>query len=101
MRALRLYEARAIFATHLHELADDLVTINNEGDSDSLVASLVAGVALDEDVPDQANQMAVRTFQIKPGPPRGLSYAKGIAQRFGISFEQLAAQRQTGREPTG
>jgi len=36
------------------------------------------------------------------GPPRGHSYAKGIAVRNGISFEQLAArwrERTSAHEP--
>ena len=40
-------------------------------------------------------QDVARTYQIKPGPPRGLSYARGIAQRFGISYEQLAERKKT------
>ena len=94
VRALRLYETRAVFATHLHELAADLETINSEGRSDSPVVSLVAGVDLAGETSGPPDQLVTRTFQIKPGPPRGLSYARGIARQFGISFEQLAAQRQ-------
>ena len=94
VRALRLYEARAIFATHLHELADDLQTLNAEDSSDSLVVSLVAGVELEAESPEPSEQLVTRTYQIRPGPPRGLSYARGIARQFGISFEQLAAQRE-------
>lgn len=97
VRALRLFEARAIFATHLHELAEDLDVFNTEGTSDSTVVSLVAGVELEDDLPEPEEQVVPRTYQIKPGPPRGVSYAKGIAYRFGISFEQLASlQRDKG-----
>lgn len=98
VRALRLYEARAIFATHLHELADDLDKLNSESQSDSLVVSLVAGVALESEGPESESQFVARTYQIKPGPPRGLSYAKGIAHRFGISYEQLAAQKMSASQ---
>ena len=45
VRALRLLGARAIFATHLHELGERLERINAEVDGGSLVASLVAGIA--------------------------------------------------------
>lgn len=94
VRALRLFEARAIFATHLHELAEDLNVFNHEGTSDSLVVSLVAGVDLEQDLPEPREGIVPRTYVIKPGSPRGVSYAKGIAHRFGISFEQLASARQ-------
>jgi hypothetical protein len=94
VRALRLYEARAIFATHLHELAEDLETLNAEGSSDSRVVSLVAGVEQESEAAEPENRLVARTYQIKPGPPRGLSYAKGIARQYGISFEQLATLRK-------
>ncbi len=95
VRALRLYEARAIFATHLHELADDLDKLNSEGQGDSRVVSLVAGIEAED--ASQAEDVT-RTFQIKPSPPRGISYARGIAQRFGISYEQLAEQKKTASQ---
>jgi DNA mismatch repair protein MutS len=93
VRALRLYQARSVFATHLHELAENLDKLNAEGQSDSLVASLVAEVAQKSEDLESENRFIERTYQIKLGPPRGLSYAKGIAHRFGISYEQLAAQK--------
>ncbi len=91
VRALRLYEARAVFATHLHELAENLDQLNAETESDSMVASLVAGVDQEGKDLESETRFVERTYQIKPGPPQGLSYAKGIAHRFGISYEQLAA----------
>jgi DNA mismatch repair protein MutS len=74
-------------------LAEDLDKLNAEGQSDSLVASLVAGVAQKSKDSESENRFVERTYQVKAGPPRGLSYAKGIAHRFGISYEQLAAQK--------
>jgi len=94
IRALRLFETRAVFATHLHELAENLDVVNTEGTSNSLIVSLVAGVDLEDDLPEPEGQVVPRTYKIKPGPPRGISYAKGIAHRFGISFEQLASLRR-------
>lgn len=91
VRALRLFGVRAIFATHLHELAEDVDALNRENTGDSLVVSLVAEV---DTQADDANELVTRTYKIKPGPPKGHSYAKGIAVRYGISFEQLAGQWQ-------
>jgi DNA mismatch repair ATPase MutS len=100
VRALRLFNVRAVFATHLHELAENVDAINQEISGDSLVVSLVAGVDLREGQTDQdvSNDLVPRTYKIKPGPPKGHSYAKGIAVRYGISFEQLAGQWQGRRE---
>ena len=102
VRALRLFGVRAIYATHLHELAEGAETINAEVTGDSRVVNLVAGVALPDEAAEAIDEMVPRTYQIRPGPPRGLSYARGIANRHGISFEQLTQQWQ-GRKlrPTG
>lgn len=98
VRALRLLGARAIFATHLHELGERLARINAEGDGGSLVVSLVAGIAPDRDGADGADgahgadgaqTRMRRTYRIAPGPPVGSSYARDIADRYQISFERL------------
>ena len=89
VHALRLFGVRAIFATHLHELAEGVDLINAEVSGDSRVVSLVAGVALEEAEEAIIDDVVPHTYKIKPGPPRGLSYARGIAVRYGISFEQL------------
>ena len=92
VRALRLFSVRAVFATHLHELAESVETINAEIDGDSCLVSLVAGVDLREGRVDAevSGDLVPRSYKIKPGPPRGHSYARGIAVHNGISFEQLA-----------
>ncbi len=99
IRALRLYGARAIFATHLHELAESVDTINEEVGGDSKVISLVAGIAENQPGAAEVEGFARRTYQIKPGPPLGLSYARGIASRYGISFEQLSELWQDKQTP--
>jgi hypothetical protein len=40
---------------------------------------------------NQDGEVARRTYRILPGPPMGRSYAREIARRYGISFEQLKA----------
>lgn len=85
VRGLRLLGARAIYATHLHELAEDLDALNTQSLGSSTVISLVAGHR-DGAGPDDARC----TYRIEPGPPRGQSYAHEIASRYGISYEQLA-----------
>jgi hypothetical protein len=102
VRALKLFGVRAIFATHLHELAEDLDQFNASLPGDSRLVSLVAGVI--SETGEQAGPTdAVRsTYQIKPGPPRGLSYAHAIAVRYGISYEQLEQgwrSRQSSSQP--
>lgn len=79
---LRMLGARAVFVTHLHELAEDCADINAEIAGDSTVQSVVSIV-------DDSTDTVKRTYKIIPAPPRGRSYAREIARQYGISFEQL------------
>ena len=82
-RILRRMGTRAIFATHLHELAAAVPQLNAESDGDSGLVSLVASRLRDGEDGDQ------RSYRILPGPPMGRSYAREIASKYGISYEQL------------
>jgi DNA mismatch repair protein MutS len=86
VRVMRRLGTRAIFATHLHDLAADCANINNETKGDSLVASLVSIMTEGEN--------AKRSYKIIPSPPMGKSYAREIAAQYGISYEQLEATLQ-------
>jgi hypothetical protein len=89
VRGLRLLGARAVYVTHLHDLALAVDQINATTPGTSLVGSLVADAEDangSEDGPEHR-----RTFRIHPGLPRGQSYASDIARRYGISFGQLTA----------
>ncbi|MDE2993536.1 MAG: DNA mismatch repair protein MutS, partial [Chloroflexota bacterium] len=86
MRGLRLLGARAIYTTHLHELAARADEINAGTPGDALVGSLVAQV---EEETSAAQSHHARTFRIVAGPPRGSSYASEIAEQHGISYPQL------------
>jgi DNA mismatch repair ATPase MutS len=92
VRAFRKLGVRAIFATHLHELGD-VAVINQDTTGDSLVASLVSGS--EHLVAENGGEESVRrTFQIKPGPPQGISFARDIARKYGIELGQLLAAMQ-------
>lgn len=95
LRAFRLVGCRAVFATHLHELAARADDINRETSGDSVVVSVVAGA---ESVPPgSGNGEARRTYRIEVGPPAGRSFARDIANRHGISFEKLLATLKARR----
>lgn len=81
---LRMLGARALFVTHLHELAAACESINSEVDGDSRVQSLVSTV-------EEGEGGLRRTYRVIPAPPRGQSYTREIARQYGISFEQLRA----------
>ncbi len=87
VKALRRLGARAIYSTHLHELANRVVEINESVSGDSRVVSVVSSpVNLSGNASEDE---FTRTFKIETRPPLGQSYAKEIAVRYGISYEQL------------
>lgn len=86
VRVIRSLGARAVFATHLHELAATCDVINDETPGSSRIISMVSMVRIEE---NGDGKVARRTYKIIPSPPMGMSYAREIAARYGISFEQL------------
>jgi DNA mismatch repair protein MutS len=87
VRILRRLGARAIFATHLHDLAADVAALNASTPGDSLIVSLIASHS-------EAGEGGRRSYKIVPGAPLGRSYAREIAAQYGISYEQLTALLQ-------
>ena len=100
VRGLRLLGARAVFATHLHELGERVDAINREVEGASRLVSMVAGIESNGAGNDGIGEVR-RTYRIRPGPPVGLSYARDVARRYGISFEDIRAQiaRKSAAEP--
>lgn len=84
---LRAIGLRAIYATHLIELAERIAEIEATVDGGSRLFSLIATMQVNE-----AGQ-TVRTFRIERGLPLGRSYAQEIARLHGISLEQILARR--------
>lgn len=74
MKALRVKGARGGFTTHLHELARDVEQINQEVPGPSALASYCTQPG---------------SFKVIPGPPAGRSLAREMAQRHGVTFEEL------------
>ena len=94
MKYLRKVGARCVFATHIHELAENIPELNKVPALSDLV-SLVAGVdeGTDMEVLTEEGrkkyQGSKRTYKIRPMPPQGKSFALDIAKTYGISFDQL------------
>jgi len=85
VRILRRLGARAIFATHLHELAADVAALNASTAGESRIVSLVASRT------EAGDDGPRRSYKIVPGPPLGRSYARETAAQYGISYDQLTA----------
>lgn len=90
-RIMRRMGVRAVFATHIHELAAGVAEINEKEPGDSVVISIVASrIDPEEDGTSPSKSVTRRSYQIKPGPPMGKSYARELARRYGISYDQLS-----------
>lgn len=71
---------RCIFSTHLHELAAAVDDINRRCAADG-------GVKIDNLVAEIDE--GKRSFKIKRAKPDGKSYARDIAEKYGLSFERI------------
>ncbi len=71
---------RGIFSTHLHDLAAAVPEINSRAAAEGGVQidTLVAGI-----------EEGRRSFLIKRAKPDGKSYARDIADKYGLSFEGI------------
>ncbi len=73
-------KCRGIFSTHLHDLAASIPEINNRSKSEGGVQidTLVAGI-----------EEGRRSFLITRAKPDGKSYARDIADKYGLSYEGI------------
>ncbi len=78
VRAMCYMGVRTIFNTHMHDLARTVDELNSEVECKSKAASLVTGVHDGE-----------RSFKVSLSEPQGISYAKDIAEKYGVSFAQI------------
>jgi DNA mismatch repair ATPase MutS len=87
VRILRRIGTRAIYSTHLHELAGRVDELNESVPGDSKIISVVSSpidVSIQSDGPEKR-----RRYKLEMRPPLGQSYAREIAARYGISYQQL------------
>ncbi len=71
---------RGIFSTHLHDLAASVPSINER-------CAAIGGVRIDNLSADIAD--GKRSFRIVRRTPDGKSYARDIAEKYGLSFENI------------
>ncbi len=81
--ALAVKGVRGIFSTHLHDLALATERINERSHAlgGGAVDTLVAGM-----------EQGKRSFKILRAKPDGKSYARDIANKYGLSFENLMGE---------
>ena len=78
-RSLKYLGANTIFNTHMHELAASLDEMNAASECKDQAVSLITGV-----------EEGKRSYKISIAPPQGLSFAQDIAQKYGVTYEQLS-----------
>ena len=80
LAGLSVIGCRTLFSTHLHELAAEIDNINEKtkAKGGSLIDTLVAGI-----------EEGKRSFKIVRAKPDGKSYARDIADKYGLSYENI------------
>ena len=68
---------RTIYNTHMHKLGYEIDELN-AGETDGKAASLIV-----------ETKDGVRSFKVKLALPEGSSYAKDIAEKYGVTYEML------------
>ena len=77
VKALLKKQVRVIYNTHMHKLAADVDEINME--SEGVKASSLI----------MKSDNGKRSFKVEVASPEGLSYAKDIAEKYGVTYEML------------
>ena len=78
IKAMAYLGVRSVFNTHMHELAHHLDEYNSDDSYRSKVQSLVTGM-----------KDGHRSFKCEIAPPQGVSYAKDIAEKYGVTYDQI------------
>lgn len=80
---------RCLFSTHLHELAAEIDSINKRtaADGGAPIDTLVAGM-----------ESGKRSFKIMRAKPDGKSYARDIANKYGLSYESITTRFKQNKQ---
>ena len=78
LKAILRRGARTIYNTHMHKLARELDTQINDPEATGQALSLV-----------METREGQPSFHARLAPPEGKSFARGIAEKYGVTFEQL------------
>ncbi len=81
LRAILKKGTRCIYNTHMHKLAADIEGLNRESEAESARTKAASLVALSDG--------GERSFKVKVAPPQGMSYARDIAEKYGVTYEML------------
>lgn len=77
VKALLQKQVRTIYNTHMHKLAADVNELNSTSGG-AKVSSLIV-----------KSDGGKRSFKVEVAAPEGMSYAKDIAEKYGVTYEML------------
>ena len=77
VRAILKKQVRTIYNTHMHKLAADVDDMNAQ-----TVGAKAASLVVKSDG-------GKRSFKVEVAAPEGMSYARDIAQKYGVTYEML------------
>jgi DNA mismatch repair ATPase MutS len=80
VRALLNKGVRTIYNTHMHKLGYDVDEFNNENPN-AKASSLIV-----------KSDNGQRSFKVEVAPPEGMSYARDIAEKYGVTYEKLTGK---------
>ncbi len=83
---LSMIGCRCLFATHLHDLTQQVAALNEKAAEGVRIDNLVAEI--------EDKETGVRSFRIVRKKPDGLSYARSIAEKYGVTWEQIMEKRK-------
>jgi len=88
LKGFSIAGCRGIFSTHLHDLAARVDSINKE-------CAPLGGVSIDNLVAEVKE--GERSFKILRKTPDGKSYARDIAEKYGLSHEKIMAKLEKNK----
>ena len=81
IKALLDKGTRTIFNTHMHKLGGDVESFN-EGRAKKASSLIVR------------SDDGKRSFKVEVAPPEGMSYAKDIAEKYGVTYSMLTGEKK-------
>ena len=93
LSAIAVIGCGGVYVTHIHELTQQVDRFNATPGRTGCIDNLVAQM---ESVAD-----GTRSYRVLRATPDGLSYAKDIARKYGLSCEEILAAHRNDASPAG
>ncbi len=77
VKALLHKQVRTIYNTHMHKLAAEAEELNKDSEGVKISSLIVK------------SENGKRSFKVEIASPEGMSYAKDIAEKYGVTYEML------------